>query len=132
MELENLLKKFVITLGKTEKEFEFDAEFGSILSLDDGRLQIKIEPNDQEAWLHCDIVNIPKFKKEKFYETLLTSQLFGKLTDGAHFSLNLKEQCVLLCKSFSCENISQDEFDVQLNKFFRSCLVWRETLEQFR
>lgn len=132
MKLEDLLRTFVVGLGKSEKDFEFDPEFGSVLSLDDGRFQIKIEPNEQEVWLHCEIIAIPRLKKEKFYEKLLTGQLFGKFTKGAHFSLNLENQQVLLCKSFSVENISQDEFDIQLNEFFEMCLAWRKILKEIK
>ena len=100
--------------------------------MDDGRFQIKIEPNEQEVWLHCEIIAIPKFKRVKFYEKLLTGQLFGKFTKGAHFSLNIEDQQVLLCKSFSIENISQDEFDIQLNEFFEMCLAWRKILTEIK
>ena len=132
MKLEDLLRTFIVGLGKDEKDFEFDSEFGSVLSLDDGRFQIKIEPNEQEVWLHCEIIAIPKFKRVKFYEKLLTGQLFGKFTKGAHFSLNIENQQVLLCKSFSIENISQDEFDIQLNEFFEMCLAWRKILKEMK
>lgn len=132
MKLEDLLKTFIVELGKQEKDFEFDSEFGSVLSLDDGKFQIKIEPNEQDVWLHCEIFAIPKFKKEKFYEKLLTGQLFGKFTKGAHFSLNLESRQVLLCKSFSIENISQEEFDNQLNEFFEMCLAWEKILEEVK
>lgn len=132
MKLEDLLKTFIVGLGKDEKDFEFDSEFGSVLSLDDGNFQIKIEPHEQEVWLHCEIIAIPKFKKEKFYEKLLTAQLFGTLTKGAHFSLNLESQQGLLCKAFSVENISQNEFDKQLNEFFEMCLAWRKILKEIK
>ena len=77
------------------------------------------------------IFDIPKQKREKIYEALLTTQIFGQLTRGAHFSLNVNEQKILLCKSISIENITQEEFDRILKEFFETCLLYKATLKHF-
>lgn len=130
MELEKLLRQFV-KVYCNNVELEYDATFGSVLSMDDGMLDIKVEPHENEAWLHCAIFDIPKHKREKIYEVLLTTQLFGQLTRGAHFSLNLSEQKILLCKNIKIETITQEDFDHMLKEFFETCLLYKATLNHF-
>ena len=130
MELEKLLRQFV-KVYCNDVDFEYDATYGSILSMDDGLLQVKIEPHENEAWFHCAIYDIPKQNREKIYEALLTTQIFGQLTRGAHFSLNINEQKILLCKSVNIENIAQENFDYLLKEFFETCLLYKATLKHF-
>ena len=130
MGLEKLLRQFV-KVYCDDADFEYDATYGSVLSMDDGLLQVKVEPHENNAWLHCAIFDIPKQKREKIYEALLTTQIFGQLTRGAHFSLNVNEQKILLCKSISIENITQEEFDRILKEFFETCLLYKATLKHF-
>ena len=130
MELEKLLRQFVKDYCNNV-EFEYDATYGSVLSMDDGLLQVKIEPHEGEAWFHCAVFDIPKHKRERIYEALLTSQIFGQLTRGAHFSLNIGEQKILLCKNINLENISQESFDSALKEFFETCLLYKATLKDF-
>ena len=131
MELEKLLQQFVKAYCN-DVEFEYDATYGSVLSMDDGLLQVKVEPHEKEAWFHCAIFDIPQHNREKIYEALLTTQIFGQLTRGAHFSLNIHEQKILLCKSVNIENITQEEFDRLLKEFFETCLLYKATLTHFK
>ena len=130
MGLEKLLQQFVKTYCNNA-DFEYDAIYGSTISMDDGLLEVKVEPHEKEAWFHCAIFDIPKHKREKIYEALLTTQIFGQLTRGAHFSLNINEQKILLCKNVTLENITQEAFDSLLKEFFETCLLYKATLKHF-
>lgn len=130
MNLETLLQRFADVYCNRTK-IEYDATYGSVLVMDDDLLEVRVEPNEDEAWFHCPIFDIPKNKREKIYEMLLTSQLFGKLTRGAHFSLNISEQKILLCKNIKIENIMQEDFDHVLREFFETCLLYKANLKDF-
>ena len=130
MDLEKLLRQFV-KVYCNDVEFEYDATYGSVLSMDDGLLELKVEPHGNEAWFHCAIFDIPKYNREKIYEALLTTQIFGQLTRGAHFSLNINDQKILLCKNVNIENMAQEEFDRLLKEFFETCLLYKATLKHF-
>ena len=130
MELENLLEQFV-KVYCNNMDFEYDATYGSVLSIDDGLLEVKIEPHEKEAWFHCAIFDIPRQNREKIYEALLTTHIFGQLTRGAHFSLNINEQKILLCKTVKIEDMPQERFDQLLKEFFETCLIYKATLKHF-
>lgn len=128
--LEKFLKSYVEECQGDVENFEYDSNSGSILSFGDPNLQVIAEPNENEVWLHCALHDIPLKNREKFYEALLTSQAFGQLTKGAHFSLDLNESKVLLCRHFSLESTGQTQFNQNINEFWEACLVWLATLER--
>lgn len=128
--LERFLRSYVEACQGDVENFEYDSTTGSILSFGDPNLQVVAEPNENEVWLHCTLYDIPLKNREKFYEALLTSQAFGQLTKGAHFSLDLNEGKVLLCHHFPLENIEQTQFNQNINQFWEVCLVWLAALEQ--
>ena len=128
MEIADLLKQYIKKNGNEKVEFSWDETFGSILSIDGGNLNVKIEPHNNEVWFHCAIFDIPHHNKEHFYEKLLVSQLFGQLTRGAHFSLDLNQKNVLLCKTLTTEGINEEIFDHTLTEFIETCLLWKATL----
>lgn len=128
--LETFLRNYVKEYCGESAEVEYDSTCGSILSFGDESLSVIVEPHESEAWLSCPLRDIPVKNREKFYESLLVSQLFCQLTRGAHFSLNLNKGKVLLCKNFSLENLDQKDFNEKLNQFWEACLSWLSILDK--
>lgn len=133
--LENLVRQYLEKfLPGAEENFEFDATYGTILDIegDEGGFKIYIEPREDKAWFHCSLIKIPPRKRETFYQSLLINQIFGELTKGAHFSLNMEEQEVLLCLAIDISDGDAEKFNTHLMQFLESCWLWRTTLEQWK
>ncbi len=131
--LENLVRQYLEKfLPGIEENFEFDSTYGTILDIDDGAFKIYIEPREDKAWFHCSLIKIPQRKREKFYQSLLINQIFGELTKGAHFSLNVEKQEVLLCLAIDISDGDTEKFNTQLTRFLESCWLWKTTLEQWK
>ena len=131
--LENLVRQYLEkNLPGTEENFEFDAIYGTVLDIDDGTFKIHIEPRENKAWFYCSLIKIPVRKREKFYQSLLVNQIFGELTKGAHFSLNMEKQEVLLCLTVDISDKNFEKFDIQLTQFLESCWLWKTTFEQWK
>lgn len=131
--LENLVRQYLEkNLPGAEENFEFDATYGTILDIDDGTFKIYIEPREDKAWFHCSLIKISSRKREKFYQSLLVNQIFGEFTKGAHFSLNMERNEVLLCLAIDISDGDTEKFNTHLTQFLESCWVWKTTLEQWK
>jgi hypothetical protein len=104
---------------------------GCSIQLDD-QMEIHLEcsPNNSEIFVHSALVPLPSRKREIFYSKLLELHLFGVLTSGAIFSLDLEHERVLIFKIFAFETMDLSRFLSALEEFVRTVNTMRPALHK--
>ncbi|MDR0647665.1 MAG: type III secretion system chaperone [Puniceicoccales bacterium] len=130
MDLELLLKTYSQDVLKHDQALLYDSTYGSVLDLNDGEIKCHIEPAEAQIYFYAPIFEIPAKSREKLFKSLLTNQLFGKLTGQSYFGLDEKNNHVILFRVLEGENITQNAFNGYLNSFIEACLLWKAALRE--
>lgn len=97
----------------------------------DKKYVVDIEATEDEKVVHIysTITAIPAEGKERFYETFLEANLFGKGTGGATFGINKMENELMLTRAINMETCDYQEFVNILESFVNHVESWMTNIE---
>ena len=97
----------------------------------DKKYVVDIESTEDEKIVHIysTITSIPPEHKEKFYETFLEANLFGKGTGGATFGINKMENELMLTRAIGMDTCDYQEFVNILESFVNHVESWMTNIE---
>ncbi|MCB1112832.1 MAG: type III secretion system chaperone [Chlamydiia bacterium] len=79
----------------------------------------------------CDIGKCPTAKREQFFQSMMSANLFGQGTAGAVLGLSMDEQKVTLTQLID-RDISYEEFSDYLDDFINVVDFWRDEIEEIK
>jgi len=129
MYINDFLKQLAQEIGLNS--LEMDVNNTCRLVFDD-RINVDMEATDDNMtlWIYSVIGILPVNNREKFYERLLSANLFGKETGDAAFAVDTNTREVLLITKVNLEKIDFQDFINLLELFVDRAEFWIDEIKR--
>ncbi|WP_461833103.1 type III secretion system chaperone [Desulfothermus sp.] len=129
MHLKDLLKQLGQEMGLGTLEMDEDNTcrlvFDDIINVD-----LEVTDDNKILWIYSVIGVLPVDNREKFYERLLSANLFGKETGDAAFAVDTNTKEVLLITKVNLEKIDFQDFINLLELFVDRTEFWIDEIKR--